>query len=92
MRPSGAGSAHFGKKPLAVQPASIAPGKQASCKLSFVAGPPDTGFFVHVPERITAISISQWERIISERSELKAELTMREEAHDNGVFNARKRT
>ena len=85
-------SVHFCEKPPPIQPASIAPGKQACGKLSFVAGPPDTGFFAHSAERITAISIGQWERIISERIELKAELTMREEADDDGLFNARRRT
>jgi hypothetical protein len=62
-------------------------GKQACGKLSFVARPPDTGFFAHVPERIKAISSGQWDRIISERSELKAKLTIREEAHNDGLFD-----
>src|ERR1700759_876479 len=81
---SGAGgSVHFCEKPLPIQPASISPGKQACGKRSFVAGPPDTGFFAHGSERFTAISIGQWGRIISERTELEAELTMREEADDD---------
>ena len=48
--------------------------------------------FAHGAKRITAISIGQRKRIISERTELKTELTMGEKANDDGLFNARTRT
>jgi hypothetical protein len=76
-------SVHFGENPLAVQPTPIAPGLGRPAASSFVAGAPNSGLFAHVAQRITTIGIGQGERIITERTELKAELTMREEADDD---------
>ena len=91
-RARGGHCVHVGEKSLPVQPAPIAPGKQPGGKLALIAGSPDTGFFTHVAEGFTAISIGQRARIITERSELEAQLTIREDADDDGLFNARRRT
>jgi hypothetical protein len=92
MRLSCSGGSYLGQELLSFDAALIAPVKQTSGELSFVAGAPDTGFPAHIAERFPAISFGQRQRIIGKTSELEAELAMGKEANDHRRFNARGRT